>query len=89
MKDNFTMHAQRVNGAIHLSLSGRLDVSRAVEILTFLHVYARGKCPIVVEASNLSPHGSMSFDVLQKGLQGLANLGYPVRQVGKEDLFKI
>ena len=88
MKDNFRMYAQKVNGAIHVDLSGQLDVSRAVEILRFLHLYARGKCPIVVEASNLSPDGSMSFDVLQKGLQTLSNLGHPIQQLEKEDLFE-
>ena len=88
MKDNFRMYAQKVNGAIHLNLSGQLDVSRAVEILRFLHLYARGKCPIVVEASNLSPDGSMSFDVLQKGLQTLSNLGHPIRQIANEDVFE-
>lgn len=89
MKNNFEMYAQKVNGAIHVNLSGRLDVSWAVEILRFLHLYARGKCPIVMEASNLSPDSSMSFDVLQKGLQRLSNLGHPIRQAGKEALFKI
>lgn len=88
MKNNFTMYAQKVNGAIHVDLSGQLDVSRAVEILRFLHLYARGKCPIVVEASNLSPDGSMSFDVLQKGLQTLSNLGHPIRQIANEDVFE-
>ena len=87
MKDNFRMYAQKVNGAIHVDLSGQLDISRAVEILRFLHLYARGKCPIVVEASNLSPDGSMSFDVLQKGLQTLSNLGHPIQQVGKTEVF--
>ena len=85
MKNNFRMYAQKVNGAIHVDLSGQLDVSRAVEILSFLHVYARGKCPIVVEASNLSPDGGMSFDVLQKGLQTLSNLGHPIRQIANDD----
>ena len=78
MKNDFEMYAKKLNGAIHVSLSGELDVSRAVEILSFLHLYARGKCPIVVEASNLSPDGSMSFDVLQKGLQRLSDLGHPI-----------
>jgi len=88
MKNNFTMYAQKVNGAIHVDLSGQLDVSRAVEILRFLHLYARGKCPIVVKISDLSPDNSTSFDVLQKGLQTLSNLGHPIRQIANEDVFE-
>ena len=86
MKNNFTMYAQKVNGAIHVNLSGRLDASRAVEVLSFLHLYARGKCPIVVKTRDLSPDSSMSSDLLQKGLQGLANLGHPVRWVEGTEL---
>ena len=82
------MYAEKVNGAIHVNLSGRLDVSRAVEILRFLNVYARGKCPIVVKTSDLSQDNGTSFDVLQKGLQRLSNLGHPIRQIANEDVFE-
>lgn len=83
VNENFTMYARKVNGVIHIDLSGRLDVSRASEILRFLHLYAREKCAIVVKTSSLSPDSTMSFDVLQKGLRRLSKLGHPIRQVGK------
>ncbi|OEU80388.1 MAG: hypothetical protein BA865_00935 [Desulfobacterales bacterium S5133MH4] len=82
MKNNFAMHAQRVNGTIHVDVSGPLDISRAVDVLHFLNVYARAKQPIVVNHCNLSMVHKSGMDILEKGLQTLSDLGHPVCHVG-------
>jgi len=89
VKNNFNMYAEKANGAIHVTLSGPLDVSRALDVLHFLNVYARAKQPIVVDHCDVSVAHNSGMEVLKKGLQRLSNLGHPIRQVGKEALFKI
>jgi hypothetical protein len=78
MKDRFNMYAQRVNGAVHVSLSGPLDVSKALDVLCFLDLYVNRGQGIVMDTSNLSPDNSRGLEMLRKGLQRLEDLGHPI-----------
>jgi len=78
VKHVFEMNAQKVNGDIHLNLSGQLDVSKALDVLCFLDLYARGKQPIVVDYCNVSIAHNSGMEVLKKGLQRLSHLGHPI-----------
>ena len=82
--DSFKMYARKLNGAIYVSLSGGLDISRAVEVLSFLNLYARGKQPIVMDTGHLSPACRRGMEVLDTGLRRLSDLGHPVRQMSQQ-----
>ena len=78
MKNDFEMYAQKVDGAIHVAISGQLDVSRALDILRFLNLYARKRQPIVMDICGLSAADACDLDVLEKGLRRLSDLGHPI-----------
>jgi anti-anti-sigma regulatory factor len=72
------MYAQRVNGTVYVTLSGRLDVSKALDVLCFLDLYVNRGQGIVMDTSNLSPDNSRGLEMLRKGLQRLEALGHPI-----------
>lgn len=78
MKNNFNMYAEKANGAVHVSLSGPLDLSRALDVLCFLDLYARGQQTIIMDTSDLSAANSSGLEMLKKGLRRLSDLGHPI-----------
>ncbi|MBE9581693.1 MAG: hypothetical protein IMF18_08745 [Proteobacteria bacterium] len=83
---NFNMYAEKMSGAIRMRLSGPLDASRALDVLCFLDLYARGRQPIIMDTSDMSSDNKFGLDVLKKGLQRLSDLGHPILDYASEEL---
>jgi len=88
VKNHFNMHAQRVNGAVHVTLTGPLDVSKALDVLCFLELYVTGRQVIVMHMSDLSADNSLGLglEMLKRGLRRLADLGHPILDHKSEKL---
>jgi ABC-type transporter Mla MlaB component len=86
MDTNFNMFAKKMNGAIQLTLSGKLDESSALDVLRFLNLYARANQPIVMDLGDLSPSHNHGLNTLKTGLRTLSQLGHPIHPTGQQDI---
>jgi ABC-type transporter Mla MlaB component len=74
------MCAEKLDQAIHISLSGPLDESAALGALRFLNLHASEKQVIVVDLEECFQAHSHSYGMamLKKGLQCLFDRGHPI-----------
>ncbi len=89
METNFNMFAKKMNGAIQLTLSGKLDESSALDVLRFLNLYARANQPIVMDLGDLSPAHNHGLNTLKTGLRTLTQLGHPIHHTGEREVLNL